>query len=84
MLPFSAKPTQNVCFIGVDTEGCKHRLRPPFSTSTYPRNDQKVFLESFIRDAVTYTQNPKRKTVTVMDVFYTLKRQGRTWYGFGG
>ncbi|XP_076741473.1 histone H4-like [Maylandia zebra] len=44
----------------------------------------KVFLENVIRDAVTYTEHAKRKTVTAMDVVYTLKRQGRTLYGFGG
>ena len=44
----------------------------------------KVFLENVIRDAVTYTEHAKRKTVTVMDVVYALKRQGRTLYGFGG
>ena len=30
----------------------------------------KVFLESVIRDAVTYTEHAKRKTVTAMDVVY--------------
>ena len=44
----------------------------------------KVFLENVIRDAVTYTEHVKRKTVTAMDVVYALKRQGRTLYGFGG
>ncbi|KYO39888.1 hypothetical protein Y1Q_0006752 [Alligator mississippiensis] len=44
----------------------------------------KVFLENVIRDAVTYTEHAKRKTVTAMDVVYALKRQGRTLYGFGG
>ena len=44
----------------------------------------KVFLEHVIRDAVTYTQHARRKTVTAMDVVYALKRQGRTLYGFGG
>ena len=44
----------------------------------------KVFLESVIRDAVTYTEHARRKTVTAMDVVYALKRQGRTLYGFGG
>merc|ERR1712146_307618 len=44
----------------------------------------KVFLESVIRDAVTYTEHARRKTVTSMDVVYALKRQGRTLYGFGG
>ena len=44
----------------------------------------EVFLENVIRDAVTYTEHAKRKTVTAMDVVYALKRQGRTLYGFGG
>lgn len=44
----------------------------------------QVFLENVIRDAVTYTEHAKRKTVTAMDVVYALKRQGRTLYGFGG
>merc|ERR1719430_2563290 len=44
----------------------------------------KVFLDNVIRDAVTYTEHAKRKTVTAMDVVYALKRQGRTLYGFGG
>ncbi|KAL3890423.1 hypothetical protein ACJMK2_002705 [Sinanodonta woodiana] len=44
----------------------------------------RYFLENVIRDAVTYTEHAKRKTVTAMDVVYALKRQGRTLYGFGG
>jgi len=44
----------------------------------------KLFLENVIRDAVTYCEHAKRKTVTAMDVVYALKRQGRTLYGFGG
>ena len=40
----------------------------------------KVFLENVIRDAVTYTEHARRKTVTAMDVVYALKRQGRTLY----
>ena len=43
----------------------------------------KMFLESVIRDAVTYTEHARRKTVTAMDIVYSLKRQGRTLYGFG-
>ncbi|KAG6740762.1 hypothetical protein POTOM_056231 [Populus tomentosa] len=42
----------------------------------------KIFLENVIRDAVTYTEHARRKTVTAMDVVYALKRQGRTLYGF--
>ncbi|KAL0721887.1 hypothetical protein Bca4012_036486 [Brassica carinata] len=37
-----------------------------------------------VKDAVTYTEHARRKTVTAMDVVYALKRQGRTLYGFGG
>ena len=38
----------------------------------------KVFLENVIRDAVTYTEHARRKTVTALDVVYALKRQGKT------
>ena len=44
----------------------------------------KGFLEGIVKDAVTYTEHARRKTVTAMDVVYALKRQGRTIYGFGG
>eukprot|EP00299_Pterocystis_sp_00344_P020142 c9909_g2_i2.p1 GENE.c9909_g2_i2~~c9909_g2_i2.p1 ORF type:complete len:105 (-),score=19.74 c9909_g2_i2:133-447(-) len=44
----------------------------------------KTFLENVIRDAVAYTEHARRQTVTAMDVVYSLKRQGRTIYGFGG
>lgn len=42
----------------------------------------RVFLENIVRDAVTYAEHSKRKTVTSMDVVYALKRQGRNLYGF--
>ena len=48
------------------------------------RNVLKTFLESVVKDAVTYTEHAKRKTVTALDVIYALKRQGKTLYGFGG
>ena len=44
----------------------------------------KVFLENVIRDAVTYCEHARRKTIQAMDVVYALKRQGHTLYGFGG
>ena len=44
----------------------------------------KDFLENVIRDAVTYTEHARRKTVTAMDVAYAPKRRGRTLYDFGG
>ena len=37
-----------------------------------------------IRDAVTYTEHARRKTVTAMDVVYALKGMGTTLYGFDG
>lgn len=42
----------------------------------------RTFLEKVIRDAVIFTEHAKRKTVTSMDVVYSLKRNGRTLYGF--
>eukprot|EP00889_Picochlorum_renovo_P005998 jgi/Picre1/33028/NNA_008355.t1 len=44
---------------------------------------KSVSLENVVRDAVTYTEHARRKTVTAFDVVYALKRQGRTLYGFG-
>jgi len=41
------------------------------------------FLEDIIKDAVTYTEHARRKTVTAMDVVYALKHNNRTIYGFG-
>ena len=51
---------------------------PPSLACTHPARP------SVIRDAVTYTEHARRKTVTAMDVVYALKRQGKTLYGFGG
>ena len=61
-------------------------LSPKNSNLYYPFSPlfSQVFLENVIRDAVTYCEHAKRKTVTAMDVVYALKRQGRTLYGFGG
>ncbi|KAL3802229.1 hypothetical protein HJC23_001773 [Cyclotella cryptica] len=46
------------------------------------RGTLKTFLENIMRDVVTYTEYSRRKTVTVQDVLYALKRQGKTLYGF--
>ena len=43
----------------------------------------KTFLENVVKDAVTFTEHARRKTVTALDVVYALKRQGKTLYGFG-
>ena len=47
------------------------------------RNVLKAFLENVVRDAVTYTEHARRKTVTAMDVVYALKTRGRSLYGYG-
>lgn len=47
------------------------------------RDVLQKFLGNVVRDAITYTEHARRKTVTSMDVVYALKRQGRTLYGFG-
>ena len=46
------------------------------------RSVLKGFIETVVRDAVTYTEHARRKTMTPMDVVCALKRQGRTLYGF--
>lgn len=62
----------------------KHELTRRKVIYEETRGVLKTFLEGVIRDAVTYTEHAKRKTVTSLDVVYALKRQGRTLYGFGG
>ena len=57
--------------------------RISFYIYDYTRDVLKGFLSSVVRDAITYTEHAKRKTVTALDVVYALKRQGRTLYGFG-
>lgn len=46
------------------------------------RHVLKDFLDRIIRDAITYTEHARRKTVTAMDVTYALKRNGKTLYGY--
>jgi histone H4 len=47
------------------------------------RQALKGFLDSVVKDSVTYCEHARRKTVTALDVIYSLKRQGRTLYGYG-
>lgn len=42
----------------------------------------KSFLENIVRDAVTYCDHARRKTVIALDVVYALKRQGKSLYGY--
>jgi histone H4 len=75
----SASKLHGGCSYGVT---CTANILPVIYEET--RGVLKSFLEGVIRDAVTYTEHAKRKTVTSLDVVYALKRQGRTLYGFGG
>lgn len=42
----------------------------------------KKQLEDVLRDAVTYCEHAKRKTVSAMDVVFALRRHGQTLYGY--
>tara|TARA_B100000214_G_scaffold357608_1_gene317423 strand:- start:158 stop:526 length:369 start_codon:yes stop_codon:yes gene_type:complete len=44
----------------------------------------KWFIDNIVKDALNYTEHARRKTISVMDIIYALKRQGRTLYGYGG
>jgi histone H3 len=48
------------------------------------RKIMKQFLDKMVKDAVTYTEHARRKTVTAMDVVTALKRNGKRIFGFGG
>ena len=43
----------------------------------------KIWLELMLKDAVTFTEHARRKTVTAGDVVNALKRNGKTIYGYG-
>lgn len=47
------------------------------------RQELRVFLEGVLKDATTYCDHGKRKTVRPLDVVYALKRKGRDLYGYG-
>jgi histone H4 len=82
------KPTKDV-ILGITKPAIRRLARrggvKRISASIYEetRTVLKTFLENVVRDAVTYTEHARRKTVTAMDVVYALKRQGRSLYGFG-
>ena len=44
----------------------------------------KQFIDNVVKDALSYCEHARRKTITAMDIIYALKRQGKTLYGFGG
>ena len=85
---FTSKSNKNV-ILGITKPAIRRLARrggvTRISADIYEetRTVLKTFLENVVRDAVTYTEHARRKTVTAMDVVYALKRQGRTLYGFG-
>ncbi|XP_066289749.1 uncharacterized protein [Branchiostoma lanceolatum] len=76
----SSREIQTAVRLLLPGELAKHAVSE--GTKAVTKYTSSVFLENVIRDAVTYTEHAKRKTVTAMDVVYALKRQGRTLYGF--
>ena len=48
----------------------------------YTNHVLKAFLSEVLSNAIAITENRKRKTVSVMDIVYALRHQGRTIYGF--
>ena len=49
----------------------------------YTRDILKKYLETIIGTAIIYTQHSGRKTVSVKDIIYSLKHNGRAMYGYG-
>lgn len=47
------------------------------------RLHMKRFSGTIVKDAITYTEHARRKTVTVGDIVHALSRNGKTLYGFG-
>jgi hypothetical protein len=45
------------------------------------RNIIRSRLEDLMRDSVTYMEHARRKTIRVEDVVYSIKRQGKNFYG---
>ncbi|CAJ0914652.1 608_t:CDS:2 [Entrophospora sp. SA101] len=46
------------------------------------RTALKDFLYHVLRDVVSYVEYENKKTVTLMEVLFALKRRGKTLYGF--
>ena len=71
--PFFSHPLQKPAIRRLARRGGVKRISGLIYEET--RGVLKVFLENVIRDAVTYTEHARRKTVTALDVVYALKRQ---------
>ena len=42
-----------------------------------------MWLENVLRDALTYCEHARRKTVTAVDVVFAMRRQNQYLYGYG-
>ena len=42
----------------------------------------KEYLERVLRDAATYTEHARRRTVTSGDIVRAVRKQGQTLYGY--
>lgn len=62
------------------TGGVKRISKPIYDEI---RQELRIFLESTLRDATTYCEHAKRKTMKPLDIVYALKRKGRDLYGYG-
>ena len=54
------------------------------SAKTFPviRSMIVQFMETIVKDALTFAHYAKRKTVMMMDVIFAMKRHGKSMYGF--
>ena len=46
------------------------------------RSILQLYLEDVVRDAATYSEHSRRKTITALDVVYALKKKGKTLFGY--
>ena len=46
------------------------------------RGVARQYLENVLKDAVLYTEYAKRHTLTAVDITHSLRRQGKTLYGY--
>ena len=54
------------------------------ASTVYPESRTMLenFITSVVQGAIIYTQHQNKKTVSAMDVVRSLKRHGRTLYGY--
>lgn len=47
------------------------------------RSFTDYFLQNVLKNAAVFAEHARRKTITAMDIVYSLKQNGRTLYGYG-